>query len=153
MPLGIGDDALAAYAFHLEIDGISKAWFKKVSGLSSEITVIENHEMSKGGKGAVLTYKKTPGKVKWGDLVCEQGLTQESLDLWSWHEKVKENIDEARKNGAIVMYGYDGNEEFRFNFLNGWPSKINISGSDAAQPGDTIQILSMTIVHEGLKRK
>ena len=30
MPIGLGSDALASYAFHLEIDGIAKAQFKSV---------------------------------------------------------------------------------------------------------------------------
>lgn len=149
MPIGIGSDALAAYAFHVEIDGISKAQFKSVEGLSSEISVIDHQEMGMGGK---LVQFKAPGKVKWSDIKCSQGVTQDMLKLWDWHEAAKKNIDSARKGGSIVVFDYAGGEKLRFNFTDGWCSKLNVSGFDATQTGEKIAFCEMTITHTGLKK-
>ncbi len=149
MPIGIGNDALASYAFHVEIDGLAKAQFKSVEGLSSEITVIEHQEMGNGGK---LVQTKAPGKVKWSDIKCTQGVTPEMADLWKWHEDAKKDIDSARKGGSIVVFDYSGGEKLRFNFTDGWCSRLNITGLDATQSGEKIAYVEMTIAHTGLTR-
>ena len=48
MPLETGD-VVAGYSFQVEIDGVTLAQFKEVSGISSEIQVIEHRENTKGG--------------------------------------------------------------------------------------------------------
>ena len=61
----IGEDALGAYNFQIEVDGVTIAQFKEVGGLSVEIKVIEHEEVTPGGKPVI---KKIPGPKKWGDL-------------------------------------------------------------------------------------
>ena len=54
----IGEDALGNYAWQIEIDGQTLAQFKEVSGISTEIQVIEQKENKPGGIG---TLRKLPG--------------------------------------------------------------------------------------------
>jgi phage tail-like protein len=141
----IGEDALAGYSFQIEIDGVTMAQFKEVSGLSSEIQVIEHKENKLGGLPVI---KKLPGGRKWGDITLKRGKT-DSKALWDWHKSVEDgDIDGARKNGSVVLYDYRHGEVARFNFVNGWPSKVSM-GTLQAQ-GNDVLLEEVTIVHEGL---
>lgn len=142
----IGEDALGNYAWQIEIDGQTLAQFKEVSGISTEIQVIEQKENKPGGIG---TLKKLPGWEKFGDITLKRGKT-DNKDFWDWIKEVQDgNIDAARRNGSIVMYDYALGEKARFNFLNGWPSKVNIGNLQAG--GSEIAMEEVTIVHEGLE--
>lgn len=140
------NDALGAYNFQVEVDGVTIAQFKEVSGLSIELKVIEHEEVTPGGKPII---KKIPGPKKWGDITLKRGKT-EDRGWWDWINKVHEgNISDARRNGSIVIYDYALGEKARYNFLNGWPSKVNVSGLKAG--GSEVIVEECTIVHEGLE--
>ena len=141
----IGEDALANYAFQIEVDGVTLAQFKEVSGLSAEIQVVEHKENK---PGAIPVIKKLPGAQKWGDITLTRGKTNDA-SWWGWIKEVQEGkIDAARRNGSIVLYDYERGEQARFNFANGWPSKVSIGSLQAG--GNDVAIEEMTIVHEGL---
>jgi phage tail-like protein len=141
----IGEDALSNYAFQIEVDGVTLAQFKEVSGLSAEIQVVEHKENK---PGAIPVIKKLPGAQKWGDITLKRGKTNDA-SWWGWIKEVQEGkIDSARRNGSIVLYDYERGEQARFNFANGWPSKVSIGSLQAG--GNDVAIEEMTIVHEGL---
>ena len=141
----IGEDAIAGYTFKIEIDGQVIAQFKEVSGINAEIQTIEHRENKIGG---LPVLKKLPGARKWGDLTLKRGRTDNKI-IWEWHKSVMEGkIDEARKNGSIVLFDYAHGETSRFNFINAWPSKVSIGSLNAG--GNDILIEECTIVHEGL---
>ena len=54
----IGEDALAGYSFSIEIDSVSIAQFKEVSGISAEIQTIEYRANTLKG---MPVLKKLPG--------------------------------------------------------------------------------------------
>ena len=58
---GLPTDALAGYHFSIEIDGVSIAQFQEVSGIVSELDVIELKENTKDGK---YILHKLPGNRK-----------------------------------------------------------------------------------------
>jgi phage tail-like protein len=130
----------------IEIDSVTIAQFKEVSGISSETTVIEQQQATKLGQQIL---KKLPGPHKWGDITLKRGVTTDK-SLWDWRKKVEDGkIDEARKNGSIVLYNYEHGEVQRFNFENGWPSKIELGSLQAG--GNEVLAETVTICHEGLK--
>jgi phage tail-like protein len=142
----IGEDAIAGYTFKIEIDGQVIAQFKEVSGLSSEVGVIEHRENNLSGKEVI---KKLPGQKKWGDITLKRGKTDNTV-IWDWHKLVMEGkIDEARKNGSIVLYDYAGGETSRFNFVNAWPSKASIGSLQAG--GTDVLMEEVVLVHEGIE--
>jgi phage tail-like protein len=142
----IGEDALGNYAWQIEIDGLTLAQFKEVSGLSAEIQVIEHKENKPGGLPIV---KKIPGAQKYGDIVLKRGTTDDD-QFWSWLKEVREGrIDSARRNFSIVLYDYEYGEKVRFNFTNGWPSKVSVNQLQAG--GSDVAVEECTIVHEGLE--
>jgi phage tail-like protein len=141
----IGDDALAGYHFGVEIDGVTMAQFKEVGGISAEIQPIEMRENKLGGLPVI---HQLPGSIKWAPLTLKHGKTQ-GQDLWQWHQQVQEGkIDEARRNGSVVLYDYQHGEVGRYNFVAGWPSKVSIGTLTAG--GNDILVEECTIVHEGI---
>ena len=141
----IGDDSLAGYHFSIEIDSVTIAQFREVSGLNAEITTIEQRQNNPKG---LPTMKKLPGSQKFGDITLKRGRT-DSNDLWSWLKTVQDGkIDDARKNGSIVLYDYSGSEKSRFNFVNAWPSKVSLASMQAG--GNDILLEECTITHEGI---
>ena len=142
----IGTDPIVTYAFSVEVDGMTIAQFQEASGISIEISVIEHKENKLGG---LPVMKKLPGHVKYADIVLKRGKVSDK-DFWEWIKKVQNgDIDGARKNGSIVIRDYTHGEQQRFNFENGWPSKVEVSGGNAKS--DEVMIESVTITHEALK--
>jgi len=142
----IGEDAIAGYTFKIEIDGQVIAQFKEVSGPSSEVQVIEHRENNLQGKEVI---KKLPGQKKWGDITLKRGKTDNKV-IWEWHRLVMDGkIDEARKNGSIVLYDYAGGEISRYNFVNAWPSKASLGSLQAG--GNDVLMEEVTLVIEGLE--
>ncbi len=141
----IGEDALAGYSFSVEIDGVMIAQFKEVSGLSAEIQVIEHRENKLKG---LPVLKKLPGAQKWGDITLKRGRTDNKA-LWDWIKQVQDgDVDAARKNGSVALYDYKHGEVSRFNFRNGWPSKVSLGSLQAG--GNDVLVEECTITHEGL---
>ena len=145
MALPSPEDALAGYSFSIEIDGVTIAQFKEVSGINAEIQTIEHRENKLGG---LPVMKKLPGAKKWGDLTMKKGRTDNKA-LWDWIKSVQDgNMPAARKNGSITLFDYAHGEVSRFNFINGWPSKVSVGSLNAG--GNDILLEEVTIVHEGL---
>jgi phage tail-like protein len=144
--MAIGEDAVGGYTFKIEIDGQVIAQFKEVGGLESSREVIEHRENNLAGKEVI---KKLPGKKTWGDITLKRGVTDNKV-IWDWHKLVMDGkIDEARKNGSIVLYDYAGGEINRYNFRNAWPSKVGLSGLQAGS--SDVLLEEMTLAHEGLE--
>lgn len=142
----IGEDALGNYAWQVEVDGITLAQFKEVSGLSAEIQVIEHKENKPGG---IPVIKKLPGARKWGDVTLKRGKTDDA-GWWKWIKEVQDGkIDAARRNASVVLYDYERGEKARWNILNAWPSKVSIGSLQAG--GSEVAIEECTLVHEGLE--
>ena len=59
-------------------------------------------------------------------------------------------ITDARKNGSIIMFDESLKEIARWNFVNGWPSKVN--GPQLQADSNAYGIEELTIVHEGIVR-
>jgi phage tail-like protein len=146
MPTGGRSDPLVSYHFHVEIDGITQAQFRECSGLGSESQVVEYKESVKG----VTIIRKQPGAIKWQDISLKRGVS-DVMELWQWRKQVEQGkVDESRKNGSIVLYDQADKEVARWNFKDGWPSKL--SGPQVKADGNDVAIEELTITHEGMER-
>lgn len=142
-----GEDPAGSFSFYLQLDSVLSGSFREVSGMGSEHEVIESKESGPNGEFVV---KKVPGRMKWGDITLKRGVTT-NIDVWQWRQKVEEGkVNEARMNGSIVMYDQATGEIARWNFVNGWPSKI--TGPSFNAQNNEIGIEELVIVHEGLVR-
>jgi phage tail-like protein len=150
MPLGLPSlpqDALASYHFSVEIDNTEIAQFSELSGITSEIDVIELKENTKDGKPLI---KKLPGARKPPTITLKRAKNS-SMDLWNWHYAMYQgNVTDARRNGSIVLYDYTYGECARYNFLNGWVSKLTMGAAKAG--ANEVLSEECTIVCEELTR-
>jgi hypothetical protein len=76
--------------------------------------------------------------------------------IWKWFKQVRESgfkgTDRAgsRKNGSIVFFDTALTEVGRFNFFNGWPSKI-ATDSASTESNEPVKE-TVTLVIERLER-
>ena len=141
------EDPLLGFNFGLEVQGAVSGYFTEVSGVGSEHEIIEHKVVDKSGHEVT---RKIPGRLKWGDVSLKRGITS-SMDIWDWRATVEQgNMDDARKNGSIVMYDRTYSEVARWDFESGWPSKV--SGPTLKADSNEFGIEEVVIVHEGIKR-
>ncbi|HWE57101.1 MAG TPA: phage tail protein [Acidimicrobiales bacterium] len=149
--IGLGkdmpNDAITASRFTISIDGYEIAQFSELTGITTEVDVVEFQENT---SNAAAILKKLPGKKKAPTIVLKRGKNM-SVDMWTWHESVLNgDIAAARKSGSIVMYAYDGSPVARYHFENGWPAKISVGGLKAG--ANDVLMEEVTIVCEHIMR-
>ena len=136
-------DPYGNYNFLIEIDNISRGAFQEVSGLESTIEVVEYRE---GGDTSIT--RKLPGRASFGNLTLKRGITDD-VELYEWHKTVRDGGTD-RRNGSIVQLDRNREEVARWNFREGWITKL--TGPDFKAEGNEIAIETVEIVHEGLER-
>ncbi len=147
-PAGKREDPLTGYHFYVDIQGSGVVGaFRECSGLSSESQVIELKQADKKGETHII---KVPGTLKFSDITLKRGITSD-LKMWQWRKKVEDGkVDEARCNGSIILFDQKNGEVARWNFKNGWPTKI--SGPSLNATGNDIAVEELVITHEYLER-
>ena|SRR2546425_9629613 len=144
---GLPSDALAGYHYSIEIDSVTIAQFSEVSGLTSELDVIDLKQNTPDGK---FVIHKLPGNRKPPAITLKRAKNS-SKDLWDWHQKIYQgSVSDARKNGSVVLYSYDQTEVARYNFTNAWPSKISMGTLNAGS--NDVLMEEVTIVCEEIER-
>ena len=136
------EDPYGGFNFLVEIEGLTVAGFTEVSGLTSEIDVIEYRE----GSDKTLGVRKLPGLAKYGGIVLKRGITASS-ELWDWHKSVMEGNTE-RRDGAIVLLNEAREPVLRYRFRAGWPAKWEGPAFNAKSSNAAIETLE--IVTEGI---
>jgi phage tail-like protein len=137
-------DFFRNFNFLVEIDGIAQGSFTDCTGLGSTTEVIEARE---GGDNT--TVRKLPGKTSYSDITLKWGMTN-SNDLWDWRQRIIDgNVD--RRHGALVVFDLTNkNEVARWNFVNAWPTKLELPAFNAK--GNEVAIETLVLAHEGLSR-
>jgi len=141
------EDPLIGCRFKVDVGGVITGYFTECSGLGSETEIIESKVVNEKGVEVVM---KVPGRLKWGDITLKRGITSD-MQIWDWRKQVEDGDGNgARRNGSIVMYDQSLAEKARWNFMNGWPSKV--SGPSPKADSNEIGIEELVIVHEYITR-
>jgi phage tail-like protein len=141
------NDAIASYHFAVEIDNTEIAQFSELSGITSEIDVIDLKENGFDGKPV---QKKLPGMRKPPTITLKRAKNA-SMDLWNWHYAMYQGkVSDARRNGSVILYDFEFGEIARYNFINGWVSKISMGAAKAG--ANEVLTEECTIVCEDLTR-
>lgn len=132
--------------FLLEIDGIVQAGF-------SECTIPESSteptEYREGNEPP--TVRKLSSLNTYGDLTLRWGTTPESTELFEWRKAVEQGqLDEARRNVAVLVLDEEGEPGARWEFRGAWPRQYDAPDLDAT--GSGVAIESLEIAHEGMER-
>ncbi len=119
--------------------------FSAVSGISSEVEIVDNPYVTEQGK---VYIGKLPGKPKTPTITLKRGLTG-AKELWDWHSAIMQGTPD-RRNGSVVMMNTMGEEILRYNFTNAMVSKLSLSEGGATTSG--VQIEEATLACETLNK-
>ena len=140
---GDRQDPFANFNFLVEIDGVTKAGFSEVSGLTIETEPIEYRNGDEN-----ITPRKLPALQKYGDITLKRGYTLDE-DLYLWRKTVVDGRTE-RQSGSITLLNEARQPVIRWNFREAWPSKLEMPSFNGT--GNEIAIESLVLCHEGLEQ-
>lgn len=133
-------DKAVGHSFGLEIDGVQIKQIQEISGLKMEQDVIELKQNSADGKYMI---KKLPGRFKAGEITLTRGLTEDtSFEKWIKASRLGQ-MGDARKNGSIIVYDFEGSALKRYKLTNCWGKSLEISSMKA---GDTSVLTEKLVV-------
>jgi phage tail-like protein len=141
MPVADRKDPFRAFNFLVEIDGITRAGFQECSGLDVSLDPVEYRE-----GGEPITPRKLPGLAKYANITLKRGLTDDQ-ELWEWIQQGVQGETE-RKNGSIILLDAHGEEQGRWNFRDGWPTKW--TGPSFNATDNSVAVETLEIAHEGV---
>jgi len=150
-------DPIVSQNFFLEIDGQIVSALMSVSGLDIEVGVTKATQIGANGQKQQVKVLGQVVEVPDLQLTRVAPLDMDNDPLWTWFNDIRnaglKATDRAakRKNGSVVLFDSSHAEVARFNFFNGWPSKIStdqlsVDGSEAVKE-------TITLVIERLERK
>jgi phage tail-like protein len=148
-------DPIVSQNFFLEFDGVSII-LASVSGLDVEFDTVSIQQTGMSGKTQTI---KTRGSVqKAADLSITRMAPMDAMSdpIWKWFGDIQKkgfsgkDRTNNRKNGSIVLYDSSMIEVGRFNFFNGWPSKIS-TDQLSTESNDAVKE-TITLVIERLER-
>src|SRR5829696_10067711 len=134
-------DTSVGHSFAAEYDGVMIKAIQEVSGLKFEQDVIELKQNMPDGKYVI---KKLPGRKKAGEVTLTRGLTADnSFEKWVESSQFGKMAD-ARKNGAIIVFDYEGTPIKRYNMTNAWPKSLEIGSMKAGDQSVLTEKLVIT---------
>lgn len=134
-------DASVGHSFGLEFDSVLIRQITEVSGLKMEQDVIELKQNTADGRFAI---KKLPGRPKAGEVTVTRGLTEDnSFERWIRDSRFGQ-MTNARRNGSIIVYDFEGVPIKRYRLINAWPKSLEISTLKAGDTSVLTEKLAIT---------
>lgn len=135
------------YRFWLEIDQLTEAAFSECSGLQVETEIFEWEE------GGLNEYRhRLPARSKYSNLVLKRGIA--GIELWKWHHDVircdGKNVKALRRNLSVILYGYSGAPEVRWNIIGALP--IKWLGPTFKNGASETAVETIELLHHGFER-
>ena len=132
-------DSSVGHSFGLELDGVTIKQINEVSGLTFEQEMIELKENTPDGD---VVVRRLPGRPKAGEVTLTRGLTADH-GFEKWIKEFRSGqVRASRKNGAIIVYDFEGTPITTYSIINAWPKRLTIGTLKA---GDT-SVLTETLV-------
>ena len=137
------------FRYQVEIDGISRAGFSEVSGMSASVDPIEYRE----GDDLRNTPRKLAGLTKFGNVTLRWGVADDS-DFLDWVLSVAPSNTApptglVRHNVTITLLDDTGSPGPSWNLINAWP--VSYTAPDLTGTGGEVAIQSLELCHEGLE--
>ena len=138
--------AITAARFSIVIDEHEIASFSDLLGIVAEVEPTAYLEST--DKAAF--YNQLPGRLKPPQVVLKRGMNG-SLDLWAWHEAVRQGaMDAARRSCSLIMYNAEGKAVAKYWLEKAWPNKLEISAMKAG--ASEVMYETVTLVCETMQR-
>ena len=132
--------------FLLEFDDIVKAGFSRCRLPATHTDVIRYREGTDRP-----TPRQLAGLNRYSRLILENGVTDESIELFEWRQRVERGqLDEARSDAAVIVLDETGNPGARWEFRDVWPATY--VGPTLAADRREVAIERLELVHEGFER-
>lgn len=140
-------DTASGYGFKVKIDGLEVPRVMEVSGLKSEVDVIEIKQNNTSDGQFHIT--KVMGRRKAGEVTVTRGLTQDKV-VNDWLKTVMNgDIGGSRKNASVVVTDYANAPIKEFSLLNCWVKSVEM-GTLKAGATDVLTE-KFVLVYEELK--
>ena len=137
------------FRYQVEIDGINRAGFSEVSGMSTSIDAVEYRE----GDDMRNTPRKLPGLTKFGNVTLRWGVSDDT-DFLDWIYSVSPSNTAnptglVRHTVTITLFDDQGGTGPSWELINAWPVGYNVP--DLNGMGGEVAIQSLELCHEGLE--
>ena len=143
MAIGERNDPYLSFRFLVEIQGLIVGGFSEVSGLQVATEIEEKRE------GGVNHYvHKLPKLTKYQNITLKRGIT-DSDTLWEWHQDVV-NGNIERKTIFVVLMDREGDEQWRWQFIDAYPVKL--TGPDLPAGSSAVAVETIELAHNGIKK-
>src|SRR5690606_19768490 len=125
------------FRYRVEIDGITRAGFQRVTGLEQGVEVIEHRESNSH------LPNKSPGHFSTETLMLECGARGDQ-EIWNWfRQTIDPETGRAAQEGykrdiSIVQLNDAGQEVERWNVVGAWPTRFSPGEYDATSNEKTI---------------
>ncbi len=130
----------------LEIDGLVKAGFSSCTIPENSTEAVEYREGTDPP-----TTRKLWGLNDYGTLTLQFGVTDDSIEVFEWRRLVERgDLDEARRDIAVIILDEEGNPGPRWEFRRAWPTSYDAPDLDASDA--EVAIEGLEIEHEGMER-
>src|SRR5262249_10819709 len=143
MATGQDNNPYQHYNFLVEIDGVPRAGFTEVSGMTTDTDPIPYRE----GADKALHARILTGLRKYTPIVCKRGWTQDKF-LWQWRLNIIRGTVQ-RRGADIVLLDEQRTEVLRWRVSEAWISKWETSPLNAKT--NEVAIESIELQHEGLE--
>jgi len=128
-----------ALSFVLEVPGRAMGAFREISGLKTEVDVIEFRNGSEN-----LPARKTSGPPTYHDVILSRPLT-DSLAASDWMAQVAAQGSAAvRANCAIQIVDGRNQAVARYHLTDAWPRKVEIGSLKAGNSEELMETVTMT---------
>jgi len=137
------------FRYEVEIEGIARAGFSEVSGMSSSVDPVEYRE----GDDMRNTPRKLAGLTKFGNVTLRWGVaTDEDFLAWVFSVAPKNSAPPTgmvRHNVTIRLLDDKGGKGPSWQLINAWP--VSYTAPDLSGMGGEVAIQSLELCHEGLE--
>ncbi len=137
------------FRYQVETEGISRAGFSEVSGMSTTVDAVEYRE----GDDLRNTPRKLPGLTKFGNVTLRWGVTEDGSFLdWLFSVSPTNSVGPTgikRYNVTITLYDDTGAPGPKWHLINAWP--VGYTVPDLNGMGGEVAIQSLELCHEGLE--
>jgi phage tail-like protein len=133
-------DSSVGHSFGLELDGVTIKQINEVSGLTFEQEMIELKENTPDGD---VVVRRLPGRPKAGEVTLTRGLSADHA-FEKWIKEFRSGqVRASRKNGAIIVYDFEGTPIATYSLINAWPKRLTIGtlkAGDTSVPTETLVV-------------
>jgi phage tail-like protein len=134
---------LPKFHFKVTVDGGMSASFQEVSGLDTEVDVVEYRH----GDSPDFSTIKMPGLRKASDVTLKKGTFTGDIAFFEWFNQIQMNTIE-RKTVQIMLLNEKGESEIIWTLTNAFPKQVQ--GTDLNSSSSEVAVETLVLAHEGI---